>query len=289
MQKKQILLAASGLIVVFTLYWFGRTEKKLGSPTPTPPQTSNKVFDIQSIKDSLITILPASDKVWYDSLQTSISKLNSKSEQAIVALEMVNRLQKASGADPLLTAYWASEAIKLDNSQKNLTFASQLMLTLLRSEHDDRRLDWLTNESISCFEQAIANDSTNEDLKIGLGSCYLFGRGRHGDPQETMKGIQQLLGVVRRDSNNMKAQLMLGIGGLISGQNDKAIARLNKVVQQQPDNIEAVAFLADAYVAVGDNAQAIRWYEVSKRLVNNPDYTREVGERIQQLNQNQKP
>jgi cytochrome c-type biogenesis protein CcmH/NrfG len=150
-------------------------------------------------------------------------------------------------------------------------------------------LDWLTNEAISCFEQAIANDSTNEDLKIGLGSCYLFGRGRHGDPQETMKGIQQLLGVVRRDSNNMKAQLMLGIGGLISGQNDKAIARLQKVVQTQPDNIEAVAFLADAYVAVGDKAQAIRWYEVSKRLVNNPDYSREVDERIRQLNQNQKP
>lgn len=288
MQKKQILLATTGLIVVFTLYWFGRTEKQ---PTPTPPtqfEASTKVFDIQSIKDSLITSLPASDKAWYDSLQTSISELNNKPAQAILALEMVNRLQKASGADPLLTAYWALESIKLDNSQKNLTFASQLMLTLLRAEHDDRRLDWLTNEAISCFEQAIANDSTNEDLKIGLGSCYLFGRGRHGDPQETMKGIQQLLGVVRRDSNNMKAQLMLGIGGLISGQNDKAIARLNKVVQQQPDNIEAVAFLADAYVAVGDNKQAIRWYEVSKRLVNNPDYTREVDERIRQLNQNQK-
>lgn len=289
MQKKQIFLAATGLIVVFTLYWFGRTEKPQVSPAPAQANTSTKIFDIQSIKDSLITSLPASDKVWYDSLQTSISELNKKADQAIVALEIVNRLQKTSGADPLLTAYWASEAIKLDNSQKNLTFASQLMLTLLRAEHDDRRLDWLTNEAISCFEQAIAKDSANEDLKIGLGSCYLFGRGRHGDPQETMKGIQQLLGVVRRDSNNMKAQLMLGIGGLISGQNDKAIARLNKVVQQQPDNIEAVAFLADAYVAVGDNAQAIRWYEVSKRLVNNPDYTREVDERIRQLNQNQKP
>lgn len=282
-------LAAAGLLVVLTLYWFGRTEKKSEATLPSFPPTSSKAFDIQSVKDSLIAVLPATDKQWYDSLQTSISNKSSQSEQASLALEMINRLQKTSKADPLLTAYWASESIKLDNSQKNLTFASQLMLTLLRSEHDDRRLDWLTSQAISSFEQAIANDSTNEDLKIGLGSCYLFGRGRHGDPQETMKGIQQLLGVVRRDSTNMKAQLMLGIGGLISGQNEKAIARLNKVVQQQPDNIEAVAFLADAYTAVGDNTQAIRWYEVSKRLVNNPEYSREVDERIQQLNQNRKP
>jgi tetratricopeptide (TPR) repeat protein len=289
MQKKQMGLAAIGLLVVLTLYWFGRTEKKSESALPSLPATSSKPFDIQSVKDSLIAALPATDKQWYDSLQTSISNKSSQSEQASLALEMINRLQKTPKADPLLTAYWASEAIKLDNSQKNLTFASQLMLTLLRSEHDDSRLDWLTSQAISSFEQAIANDSTNEDLKIGLGSCYLFGRGRHGDPQETMKGIQQLLSVVRRDSTNMKAQLMLGIGGLISGQNDKAIARLNKVVQQQPDNIEAVAFLADAYTAVGDNTQAIRWYEVSKRLVNNPEYSREVDERIKQLNQNRKP
>ena len=53
-----------------------------------------------------------------------------------------------------------------------------------------------------------------------------------------MKGIQILLSVVRKDSNNMKAQTMLGIGGSISGQYDKAVERLQKVVKAQPDNLE---------------------------------------------------
>lgn len=57
-----------------------------------------------------------------------------------------------------------------------------------------------------------------------------------------MKGIQQILGVVRKDSNNMKAQMMLGVGGYVSGQYDKAIERLQKVVIAQPDNTEAIAF-----------------------------------------------
>jgi cytochrome c-type biogenesis protein CcmH/NrfG len=98
-----------------------------------------------------------------------------------------------------------------------------------------------------------------------------------------MKGIQQLLSVVRKDSNNMKAQMMLGVGGYVSGQYDKAIERLQKVIKAQPDNVEAVAFLADTYAAKGDKAEAIKWYNVSKRLVNDPHYSQEVDDRIKTL------
>lgn len=68
---------------------------------------------------------------------------------------------------------------------------------------------------IALFEKAIELNPANDDLKVGLGSCYIFGKGRSGSPEETMKGIQQLLSVVRKDSNNMKAQMMLGVGGYI--------------------------------------------------------------------------
>ena len=38
-----------------------------------------------------------------------------------------------------------------------------------------------------------------------------------------MTGIQQILEVTRRDSANMYAQFMLGLGGIESGQIDKAV------------------------------------------------------------------
>ena len=66
-------------------------------------------------------------------------------------------------------------------------------------------------------------------------------------PQEVMKGIQQILEVARRDSLNMYAQFMLGLGGIESGQFDKAIQRLLKVVQFDPGNLEAVLSLGEAY------------------------------------------
>ena len=98
-----------------------------------------------------------------------------------------------------------------------------------------------------------------------------------------MQGIQQLLSVVRKDSNNLKAQMMLGVGGLVSGQFDKSIERLSKVVTQQPQNAEAVAYLADAYAGKGDKANAVKFYNISKRLINNPHYNEEVDARIKSL------
>ena len=171
----------------------------------------------------------------------------------------------------------------MDNSEKNLTFAAQQFLTLLRDEHDEAMLTWESDEAIQLFQEAIKLNPNNEDLKIGLGSSYVFGKGRNGDPQQTMKGIQELLGVVRRDSTNMKAQLVLGIGGYVSGQYDKAISRLTKVIIAQPDNLEAIAFLADTYAAQGNKVDAIKWYNVSKRLANNPEYSKEVDNRIKLL------
>jgi len=117
----------------------------------------------------------------------------------------------------------------------------------------------------------------------------VFGKGRGSvDGSAAMQGIQELLKVVRKDSTNMKAQFVLGVGGFVSGQYDKAIERFSKVVTAQPDNVEAIAFLADTYAAIGDKANAVKWYNIStvkwynisKRLINNPAYSKEVDERI---------
>ena len=179
--------------------------------------------------------------------------------------------------------FYISKASKLENSEKSLTFAAQLFLNLLRGEENSKKLEWESNEAIELFQKAIQLNPNNDDLKIGLGSCYIFGKGRNGNPQETMQGVQELLSVVRKDSTNMKAQLVLGIGGFVSGQYDKAIARLEKVIGKEPGNLEAIAFLADAYAAKGDNTNALKYYELSKRLANDSHYSKEVDNRIKEL------
>ncbi|MEO6838716.1 MAG: tetratricopeptide repeat protein [Ginsengibacter sp.] len=179
--------------------------------------------------------------------------------------------------------YYLSEAAKLDNSEKKLTFAARLILENMKRENNPDQKVWEAQTAASLFEKALELNPENQDLKVGLGSCYVYGEGMIGNAEQTMKGIQQLLQVVKKDSNNMQAQLVLGIGGVISNQYSKAIERLNKVVSFDPHNLEAVSWLADAYAAEGDKQNAVKWYEQSKHLVNNPEFSKEIDERIKEV------
>jgi cytochrome c-type biogenesis protein CcmH/NrfG len=226
--------------------------------------------------------LSTSQAVALSKIENSISRGDVLS-QKIKANNQLAYFWKDSIKSFELYAFYLSTASKLENSEKTLTFAAQLFLDNLRGEKNEEKLNWETTEAIDLFERAIKLNPENDNLKVGLGSCYIYGKGQSGNPQETMKGIQALLAVVRKDSTNMKAQMVLGVGGLVSGQFEKAIPRLQKVVEAEPKNVEAIAYLADAYAGKGNKAEAIKWYNISKQLINDKHYTEEVEQRIKAL------
>jgi tetratricopeptide (TPR) repeat protein len=280
LKNNKRILPAIGLLAVILLYAFGSIvpAKK---PLPAQAPTTELTFDIQGfIKKKKPNFRP--DQLSFLAALESTAQQGSSTEQ-MQANEQLAAFWKDSARQFEPYAYYISTAAKLDNSEKKLTFAAQLILDYLRGEPDAAKLNWETNLAIDLFERAIKLNPSNDDLRIGLGSCYIFGKGRNGNAEETMKGIQEVLVVARKDSNNMKAQLVLGIGGVVSGQYAKAIERLNRVVKAEPENMEAIAFLADAYAAAGNKEAAIRWYGISKKLVNDPHYSEEVDKRIQSL------
>lgn len=282
--KKQIILVLAAVSIIAVLFFLGKTtsDKKIVAPQKETSPSIVDGFDIQKFLQSEKIKLSPTQVEALAKIEENISKNDTSIQQQQILLNTAN-FWKDSIQCKELYAFYISEISKLDYSEKNLTFAAQIFLTLLRDEHDPAKLEWETDQAVQLFSKAIELNPSDEDLKIGLGSSYVFGKGRNGNPQETMKGIQELLSVVRRDSTNMKAQLVLGIGGLVSGQYDKAVTRLLKVVNTEPNNLEAVAFLADAYAATGEKEAAIKWYTLSKRLANNPSYSKEVDNRIKML------
>ena len=281
--KKQLILISAGFILLFALFLFGRTTSNKSKPAAEKSDSLNiKTFDIRQFIVLEKAKLTTNQTIVVTKLDMSLAASNDPTKQ-IQANQALATFWKDSAKSFEPYAFYISEGSKLDNSEKNLTFAARIFLDNLRAEKDQTKLNWETSTAIDLFERALKFNPENDELKIGLGSCYIYGKGRSGDPQETMKGIQQLLSVVRKDSNNMRAQMMLGVGGLVSGQFDKSIERLNKVVTLQPQNAEAIAFLADAYAGKGDKVNAVKWYNISKRLINNPHYTEEVDIRIKTL------
>ncbi len=280
---KRIILAGAGVLLLFTLLIFGKTETKKVEPA-TVAATTVPEFNIQNTLKEEKQKLPPAQLIYVSNLENNISRGDVKNQSQNQYTNLAN-FWKDSVASFVPYAYYLSEAAKLDNSEKNLTFAARLILENMRRETKTDLKAWEAQTAATLFEKALEQDPDNDDLKVGLGSCYVYGQGMIGDAQKTMKGIQQLLQVVKKDSNNMQAQMVLGIGAVISNQNDKGIERLKKVVNFDPHNLEAVSWLADAYAAEGDKVNAIKWYEQSKHLVNNPGFSKEVDERIKALNE----
>lgn len=276
------MIAGAGILAVLLLFIFGRTTE-IKKTIIAPELASNvTLFEAEHFIDDAKGNLTPSQAIYLTKLENGISRGDVPAQQVIAYQSLADFWKDSIGSyEPYL--FYLGKASKLDNSEKKLTFAAQLFLEALRGEQDNAKLNWETTEAIDLFERAIKLNPENDDLRIGLGSCYVYGKGRNGNPQETMKGIQELLAVARKDSNNMKVQIVLGVGGLVSGQFDKALERFQRVVKNQPTNLEAVAYLADTYAAKGNKEEAIRWYNISKRLSNNPHYTEEVDKRINSL------
>jgi cytochrome c-type biogenesis protein CcmH/NrfG len=168
----------------------------------------------------------------------------------------------------------------LENSEKNLNFAAHSYLEELRGVADHSIQRWMAIQAKDLFTRSLALNPANDSAKVGLGSTYFFGGGGDAPP---MEGIMAIREVAERDSNNMFAQFMLGYGGMISGQLDKAAERFEAVTRKDPGNMEAVFLLAETYERLGEKEKAVRWYETARTRVTNPEIIRAIDEKIKTL------
>lgn len=283
MKKQQLIVALSGILLLLVLYFFGNTVAPL-KKTPVPAKetsSSESQLGIGDILQASESKLSPDRLAYVNRLKNAVVRGDVKAQQ-LKAYQQLATFWKDSAEDAFLpAAYYLGEVAKLENSEKSLTFAAQLFLNNLRGQHPALKT-WMANEAKELFEKALQINPGNDSAKIGLGGSYIFG-GSAENPQEIMQGIQQILEVARKDSNNMYAQFMLGLGGIESKQFEKAIERLNRVVRNQPQNLEAIITLAEAYDQNGNKSNAIQWYEAAKKIIGNDEMNKEIDQRIKAL------
>jgi len=286
MKRQQYLVAGTGVLLLLALYFFGPTVPPHSNTDAAaiggaPGSSLVKSIGLQEILQAYQARLTPAQQSYVSRLQNSVVRGDVKEQQINADRQLAVFWRDSVQDGYLLYAYYTGEAAKLENSEKSLTFAAQLFLQGLRGQDDPALKGWMATDAKQLFEKALELNPQNDSSKVGLGASYIFGSSA-GSPMEVMQGIQRILEVARRDSTNMYAQLMLGWGGLQSGQFDKAIERLTTVVRHQPTNIEATLLLAEVHQQKGNKTDAIRWYEAAKKLLGNqsPEMLKEIDARI---------
>ncbi|MBS1749809.1 MAG: tetratricopeptide repeat protein [Bacteroidetes bacterium] len=283
MKRQQWITVLSGLVILMGLYFFGRTKpnitKTAADKTTGADHTEEEVLETSQILATAKSRLSPERQAWVTSMENSITRGDVKVQKEKLYGQLASFWKDSAHVfEPFM--YYLGEKSKLENSEKSLTFAAHLYLKQLIGADQHALQVWMANQAADLFRHALKLNPDNDSSKIGLGSSYIFGASGASSP---MEGIQTILEVSRRDSTNMYAQFMLGYGGIVTGQYDKAIERLNHVIKNQPDNTEAVFLLAEAYERHGENAKAAEWYEKGKRFIQNPAVLQEIDKRIEEL------
>jgi len=278
--KQQWILVLGGLILIVLIY-FGTTtntpKSAVKTATATQDTHNHSVTSESLLEKAKLRISP--DQVQRLALLEKAVVRGDVKTQQIHVFHQLARFWSDSARIFEPYAYYTSEAAKLENSEKSLTFAAQLFLENLLTEADPAMQHWLGENAKVLLDKALVINPANDSTKIGLGICYMFGN----IVDNPMQGILEVRKVVQEHPENLYGQMVLGMGGKKSGQYDKAIERFNIVLQKQPENLEAIFNLAECYELKGDKPGAIKWYQKAKDLVQVPEAKTALEKRIVEL------
>jgi predicted Zn-dependent protease len=261
------------VILIGVLYFGNFTPKKKDSK---PVSQQQEVMSFEEYADRQLGIMSdAALKEDILSLQQKFNQSDKSEEKASVASALAALWAKADNKP--LEAYYLYLAADLNKNVRDLSLAGDRMLTLFRVSQDTIIKNNLITFALRSLEAASRLDPDNLELKARLGAAYV-----EGTP-EPMKGITLLREVVDKDPDNVEALIMLGRFAILSGQYDRAKERLDKVLMLDPNNPEAIYFMAITQEGLGNADRAIELLEVCKKIVNNPAFDAEVNAYIDQL------
>jgi cytochrome c-type biogenesis protein CcmH/NrfG len=281
-KKSQIVLVIASVVAVVLLFVFGKVTapKSAANQAPMAQQDAGAppAIHFADILQKARQQLTPEQNQRVLSLENAVTRGDVKDQQIHVYHQLA-RFWKDSAHVFEPYAYYMAQAAKLENSEKSLTFAAQLFVDNLLTENNPAMQHWLAENAKDLLDKALVLNPNNDSSKIGLGACYMFGN----ISDNPMQGILPVREIAQKDSNNLYAQMVLGLGGKKSGQLDKAIERFQFIVRKDPHNLEAIFQLAETYDMHGDKANAIHWYETAKNMINNDAIKKEIDKRINEL------
>ena len=196
--------------------------------------------------------------------------------KASIYKQLSNFWLSANLYEPYVAA--ESKLAQLDSSENNLTFVAHSVLERLLVLNNTRYSNWLAQEAQTLFNKALVANPNNDSTNVGLGATYMF-----GNNQNPMEGILKVKTVADKDSSNIFAQYILGVGNSINGMTDKAIDRFNNVLKLNPKHVNALLRLGGIYADKGDVKNAKETYKKLLPLAANKEQVAELEKIISSL------
>ncbi len=147
-----------------------------------------------------------------------------------------------------LAGYYAEKVAEIQADEESWSIAGTTYAQGIRNALSEKERTFCANRAIKALQMAISLNPDNLDHRVNLGICYA------DFPPENnpMQGIQILLKLNEENPTHIPTLMALGRLAIQTGQWDRAIERLEKVVQLMPENDQVYCLLVQAYQGSGE-------------------------------------
>src|SRR6056297_77797 len=253
MGKAQWILLSLGVVVVAAIY--------IGLDT-RPPEAyeydSSRSFQMQRTSASNLVRekLPELDQ----QVQLQIRSINASIENSTNRADSIARFKELSGAwyeqeEPVLAGHYAERVANLEETPASWSMAgTTFALALHKEEVAPKERMFAADQARSAFENAITMEPENVNHRINLALTYV----QAPLEDQPMKGIQMLLELSRQYPENAGVLYQLGRLAIQTGQYERAIERLERALELNPNRKNAHCLLAEAYASTQQLEKAKR-------------------------------
>jgi outer membrane protein len=200
---------------------------------------------------------------------------DTKNEKNAIFADSLAGLYAAAGKFDS-SAWYAGEASQFFNTPESWIKAGDQYYQAYSFAVDRTRQAQFAARAQSFFNKVLEDNPGNLEVKTKLAMTYLT-------ESNPMQAIGMLREVLAADPENELALYNMGMLSIQSGQHEKAVDWLSKLVKVNPDHTQGHLLLGIAYMNTGNKEQARNQFETVKQLDNDPSVQATVDSYLKDL------
>lgn len=151
-----------------------------------------------------------------------------------------------------IAGHYAEEIAEIQDDELSWSIAGTTYATGIKNAKETKEKEFCSLKSRQAFEKAISINPSNLNHKINLAVTYA----EMPVAENPMKGVLMLIEMNKENPKNTSVMYQLARFGFQTGQNEKAVQRLDNILALEPGNQRAICLLSEIYSAMGNKTKA---------------------------------
>jgi len=256
LSKHQLIAISATFLLVLVFYFGCETKNPEMELAEKSRAASFEVTSIENIRKQVFDSIDAATRAYYDGLQIQINDSFDDSSR-VEALKGISGFWFKQG-EYALSGNVAEEIAKIEKTAESWSIAGTTYATGIKNANSAVKRTFNRDKAVNAFEQAISLEPDNLNHQVNLAVSYA----ELPTKDNPMRGIVMLLDLNKKDPDDIGVLYQLARFGMQTNQYDKAIGRLNRIMEINPDIRKVNCLLAQAYQETNQTAKAAPYLKV---------------------------